>query len=158
MADTVELTLPEYISAVQVGIVRFTISEAARLNAATTYPRTWYQRLQEEIIGACGERAWCKYRNQHWDASFNTFHRVADAAGGVEVRSTTRDDGCLIIRHNDDADRWYVLIVGEPPLLRVAGYIKGEDAKIAEWVRDPHRQRPAWFVPQSALKPYPWRC
>lgn len=150
----VTLTVPEYISAVQVAIARFMVSELSNMNHASTYQRTWFERLQEEIVGACGERAWGKYRNQHWDASVNTFHNVPDARGNVEIRATTRDDGRLIVRANDSQNRYYVLVTGEPPVLVIRGWMQGKDARRDQWVSNPHGHRQAWFVPQSALKQF----
>lgn len=149
----VTLTWYEFADCVGVGVLRFAASNLAQLNPATTYERGWLERLADEIVGACGERAWCKYRQTYWDASVNTFHRVPDAPGSVEVRSTRRGDGCLILRDNDAPERWYVLVTGEPPTLTIRGYIRGADARTPRFQRNPHGHRPAYFVPQAALRP-----
>jgi hypothetical protein len=57
------------------------------------------------------------------------------------------------VRDNDPSDRYYFLVVGEPPTFRVAGWIKGVDAKQDQWLRNPGKGRKqAWFVPQHHLK------
>lgn len=147
----VSLTVPEFHAAVQVGLLRFTTSSLRTMNHATTYQRTWRERLDEEIIGACGERVFCKAFGQHWDSSVDTYHNIPDAPGGVEIRSTWRQDGSLIVRDNDADDRWYYLVTGDPPAMVVQGGIRGRDAKQEQWLRDPHGHRKSWFVPQSAL-------
>lgn len=153
----VELTVSEFLQAVNVGMQRMVTSASAGHNHASTYERTFVKRLQEETLGACGELAVCKALNRYWDPRLNTFHNVADIGDDIEVRSTDRDGGCLIVRENDPPERWYVLVTGEPPSLTVRGYIKGSKARRDEWVRDPHDHRAAWFVPQSELTPMPLR-
>lgn len=148
----VTLTLPEFSTCVANGFLRFAFSEARGLNHASTYKRTWMHRLGEEITGACGERAFCKYRGIYWDSSVNTFHGQPDAGDRWEVRATRRDDGCLIVRDNDPPDRLYVLVTGEPPRMTVRGYLPGSEARIDAYARNPNDYRPAWFVPQSALR------
>lgn len=135
--------------------IRMATSNEAGWNHASTYSRSYSERLQQEVVGACGEIALCKVMNWYWSPSVNTFHSVADVGANVEVRSSARADGSLIIRGNDADDRWYVGVFGEPPFLYVAGFIHGSQAKRDEWVRDPNGMRPAWFVPQSALQPIP---
>lgn len=149
----VELTAPEFHSAVQVALLRLVTSSLRGMNHASTYDRTWLKRLEEEVIGACGERAVCKAAGIHWDASVDTFHRVPDAGARMEIRATRLDDGSLIIRENDADDRWYYLVTGEPPRLTIRGRIRGGAAKRDEWLRNPHGHRRAWFVPISALTP-----
>jgi hypothetical protein len=71
--------------------------------------------------------------------------------GRVQVRSTTREDGCLIVQRADPDDAWFVLVVGRVPTFRLAGWLPGAEAKRPEWWRAnaPH---PAFFVPQHALE------
>lgn len=149
----VELTAWEYKSAVDLANTRMAISNDRGLNHASTYRRSYAERVREETVGACGEMALCKAKNWFFSPTVNTFHGTPDVGDRWEVRATERQDGSLIIRDNDDEFRWYVLVVGEPPVMRIAGYIRGFEAKRDEWLRDPHGHRPAWFVPQSALKP-----
>ena len=148
----VELSLTEWHHAVQTGVLRMMVSSASRLNHASTYERSWSQRLDEEVTGAVGEIAVAKSLGQFHIGSVNTFHRVPDCLGDTEVRATRRDDGCLIVRDNDDDDRLYVLVVGDPPSVRIAGWLRGGEAKRDKWVRNPNGHRRAWFVPQSALR------
>jgi hypothetical protein len=61
VAVTVALAWAEYVGAVHVGLVRFGVSQSKSLNHASTMQRNWTERLMDEIGGACGERAWCKW-------------------------------------------------------------------------------------------------
>lgn len=148
----VQLDIREYAHAVDVGMQRMVASTEAGHNHASTYERDWLERLEQETVGACAELAFCKFMGWYWSGSVNTFHTIADAGRDVEVRSTTRDDGSLIIRNNDADDRWYVLVTGKAPVLTIRGRIKGGEGKKPEWARDPHGRRRAWFVPQAALE------
>lgn len=152
MSHPVTLTWYEFAHAANVGLYRFAGSNLAGLNHATSYERGWLERLRDEVIGACGEAAYCKLTGSYWDAAVNTFHGKPDADGRVEIRTTVRDDGCLIIRDNDATDRWYVLVTGEPPTMTVQGWIRGAAARRPEFERNPHGHRPSWFVPQDQLK------
>lgn len=130
--------------------IRMAVSNDKGLNHASTYQRTYAERQREEVIGACGEMAYAKSVNRFFSPTVNTFHGTPDV-GSVEVRATERMDGSLIVRDNDADDRWYVLVVGEPPNMKVVGAIKGSEAKQSKWLRNPHGHRKAWFVPQNEL-------
>lgn len=157
MSVQVTLTWYEYIDCVNIGLYRFAASNLAGLNHANAHQRTWLQRLEDEVVGTCGERAWHKYRGDYWDTAVNTFHHQPDAPGKIEVRTTLRPDGCLILRDNDPADRFYVLVTGQAPTLTIIGGITGHDGRRQEWLRAPNGDRPAWFIPQQALRPAPER-
>lgn len=147
----------EYWDAVNVANIRMAISNEAKLNHASTYQRGYMRRLHQEVIGRCGEVAFCQAMNIDCPTSVNTFHAIPDVGVEVEIRATARDTGRLIVRDNDPDDRWYILVTGKPPHLTIRGCIKGIDAKKDQWLRNPHGHRPAWFVPQKALLPIPGR-
>jgi hypothetical protein len=141
----------EFKACVDVANIRMAVSNDSNLNHASTYQRDHLTRIQQEILGACGEMAVCKHLGLFWTPSVNTFHHEPDIPPDIEVRSTDRLDGSLIVRDNDPPDRRYFLVTGKPPSLLVVGFISGHEARKDEWVRDPHGHRPAWFVPQHAL-------
>lgn len=154
---SVTLTPWEYKAAVDLAVTRMAVSIDQGTKDITHEDRDWFDRLKVDVLGACGEVAVAKLTNKFWSPSVNVMHRVADVGHDIEVRSTDRQNGSLIVRPNDDPCRWYFLVTGGPPVLTVCGYIKGEDAQKEEWVRNPHGHRKAWFVPQSALTPIPER-
>lgn len=78
--------------------------------------------------------------------------KPADIGHGTEVRTRTQDWHNLIV-HPEDEDGWcFVLVQGASPRYDVIGSIRGSAAKRREWWKDPAGGRPAFFVPQSALK------
>lgn len=145
----------QYKFCVGVAADRMATSNEAGWNHASTYKRSHLERTVEEVVGACGEMAAAIALNVFWSPSVNTFHKVSDLPGNVEVRSTTKVNGrvSLIIRDNDPADRIYVLVTGEPPTLDVVGWYIGADARQDRWRCDPKELRPAWFVPRDELHP-----
>ena len=153
MGYTTELTLPEFESAVNTARLRMMASAMQGLRHATTYQRNLVQRLDEEVVGACGEIAVGKAADKWFCPSVNTFHRTPDCLQDVEVRSTSLASGSLIVRDNDADDRRYVLAVVDAPMVTLVGWLTGAEAKQPEFVRDPHGHRKAWFVPQSRLHP-----
>lgn len=157
--EVVRLQWYEFMSAVIVGLMRFSTSGLQNLNPhqSTGAPRSWMERLNDEIIGACAENAFCRARGIYWDRSINTFHGRPDAGRVWEVRATGRADGALIVRDNDPDDRWYVLVIADPPQFRIVGAMQGKAAKRPQWVRNPGGRRPSWFVPQEAVPPLPAR-
>lgn len=150
----VKLTPREVRACISVAADRLTASTEAGLNHATTYHRSLLVRMSQEIVGTCGEMAFAKARGMFWSPSVNTFHKSPDITGrgkDIEIRSTERDNGCLFVRANDDPKRWYILVTGEPPVMKVRGYILGERAMVEEFYWEPEGQRPTWKVPQAAL-------
>jgi hypothetical protein len=86
------------------------------------------------IEGACGEVAAAKLLGRFWSPTVNTFH-APDIAG----------------RPSDDPVHAYVHVTGRAPTFLVWGFIIGEQARRAEWLKR-HGGRPAaWFVPKAAL-------
>jgi len=142
----------EFKWCVDVANQRLAISNEKSLNHASTYERPHLERIEQEITGACAEMVVAKCLGKFWSPSVNTFHVTPDIEPNIEVRATTRVDGSLVVRDNDPDDRWYVLVVGSPPTMTVVGCLRGSDAKQDQWLRNPHGHRPAWFVPQSALR------
>ena len=143
----------EYKACVDLANARMAISNDKRMNHASTYNRTYAERMVEEIVGAAGEMAVCKAKGWYFSPSVNTFHNIPDVGDAVEVRATARDNGSLIVRDNDADNRWFVLVTGEPPSMTIRGRILGRAAKRDEFLRDPGGHRQAWFVPQSRLYP-----
>lgn len=153
MGFTTELTLTEFEVAVNTARLRIVASAMQKLNHSSTYQRDLVKRLDEEVVGACGEIAVGKASGRWFVPSVNTFHRTPDCLGDVEVRSTAVPHGCLIVRDNDSDNRRYVLAIVNAPNVTLVGWITGGEAKQPEFLRDPHGHRPSWFVPQDRLHP-----
>lgn len=147
---TVHISPEEFARCAAGGMLRFVSSSSKGHNHRSVRERTYYERLEDETVGAVGEYALCKYLGIEWDAPVDTFHNVPDV-GDVEVRATRHDTGCLVVRDNDADDRIFVLVTGTAPTVEIRGWIRGVDAKREVFIRDPHGHRRAWFVPQHAL-------
>lgn len=151
----VTLTPWEYKAAVDLAVTRLAVSRDRGIKDISPRERSWFDLLKIDVLGAAGEMAVAKVLDKFWTPSVNTMHRIADIGTDIEVRTSTRSHSSLIVRENDVDTRWFYLVVGEPPVLDVKGYILGSEAKRDEWFRDGQRDgyRPAWFVPQPYLTP-----
>ncbi len=148
----VTLSFAEFYHAVDAAKLRMASSSLKQLNHATTYKRNYIERLQEEVIGTCGEMAVAKAMNKWFIPTIDTFHDRPDVFDAVEVRSTGRADGRLIVRDNDPDDRIYILAIVQAPDIKLAGWMRGGDCKIQKYFYNPNNYRDAWFVPQKDLQ------
>jgi hypothetical protein len=106
---------------------------------------------QVHIDGACGEAAVAKYTRTRWNGNLGRLK--AKDVGALQVRTSSRQSGRLILHPDDPDDDAYVLVLGSAPRYRLAGWIFGHEGKQQEWWEDPTGYRPAFFVPQSAMHP-----
>lgn len=106
---------------------------------------------QTHLDGAIGEAAVAKWLDRYWNGNLGNLD--ADDVGKFQVRYTYRDDGRLILHKEDGDDKVFILVTGIQPVLRLRGWIRGRDGKLPQYWTDPKTGRPAFFVPQSALKP-----
>lgn len=103
------------------------------------------------IEGACGELAVAKYLGVFWNGALGNLG--ADDVGNFQVRRRTRMDWDLLIQPDDDDNDAFIAIVGKLPKLYICGWMMARDAKRQEWWADKSgKNRPAFFVPQSALR------
>jgi hypothetical protein len=104
-----------------------------------------------DINGACGEMAVAKFLGVYWGGHVDTF-RDADVGARIQVRWTSRDDGDLFVKPQDDPAHTFVLVTGFPPNLVIRGAFRGADAKQDDrW--DASLPEPAFKVPQTELAP-----
>ena len=135
-------------------------ANAACLRNIAAVKRGWeskfasHNQWQNHIEGACGELAVAKVMGRYWGGSINTFKRGGDIdSTGWEVRTRSNHDFDLIVRDDDPDGRVFILVTGKAPDYRVWGWIKSEDAKRNEWLKDYGGYGKAYFVPQAALRP-----
>ena len=148
--DSVTLAPHELLMGAEVGVRRHT--SAIQANRADRHGIDPGDGWRAHIEGALGELAVARYCGKYWDGSVDTFRSSPDLAN-VEVRTRSRHDYDLIIRNDDDPDKFYVLVTGRAPTYRIRGWIKGANARRDDWLQT-HGNRPAaWFVPNSALTP-----
>jgi hypothetical protein len=104
------------------------------------------------VRGCLGELAVAKALGRYWDPVRDRVH--AGDVGSLEIRHTDHLTGRLLLHPEDGDDAAYILVCGEPPVLRIPGWIFGRDGKRDEYLSQPDPSRaPAYWVPQSALRP-----
>jgi hypothetical protein len=105
---------------------------------------------QTQIEGAIGELAFAKALGRNWNGSINTYRRGGDV-GAVQVRTRSRHSYELNVRTHDRDEDYFVLLTGQAPKLCLRGWIRGADAKRADWLKDHGGHGAAYFVPHSEL-------
>lgn len=105
---------------------------------------------QLHIEGALGEQALAKAMGAYWSGEVGNLS-ASDIGKKIEVRTTQRQDGSLILHEWDKDDAHFFLLTGQHGTYRIVGWIEGRDGKRAAFWRDPVGGRPAYFVPQAAL-------
>lgn len=112
----------------------------------------WLGRLRANLLGYSGELLMARILGRAWQPVIGTGSRTSDLAGGYEIRTNATPQGGLRLFANDDPDRCYILVTGEPPDLQPAGWIYGRDG----WPQaEPDPYNESRWVPRSALNP--WR-
>jgi hypothetical protein len=102
-------------------------------------------------IEAClAELAVAKAYNLYWERLARNPAALRGDVAELQVRSTWREDGSLILHHEDPDDAIFILVTGRAPTFDIRGWIRGSDGKEERWWRTGDG-RPAFFVPQSAL-------
>jgi len=90
--------------------------------------------------------------NRYWEPQIDRF-KAGDIGDDLQVRHTNLKDGSLIVRRKDPVGHTYLLVVGDIfGELRLAGWIRGVDARQGEWWRAPGGRPGAWFIPQAELQ------
>lgn len=109
-----------------------------------------------DITGALSEMAVSVGLKLPWNDPIRApRQRNADGdrdVGDFEVRSTTRERGSLILYPKDADDAPFILVTGQLPTFELRGWVYGHEGKQERFWRTDVRS-PAFFVPQSALKP-----
>lgn len=149
----IQLTKSEFFQAAQVGLMRRIASRARCLShqyGLQDSPTAWGL----DIEGACGELAAAKAIGVYWHGSINNW-TLPDITGrwSIEVRTTARQSGRLIVRPEDSDESLFVHVTGLAPAYTVHGWISGADAKRPEWLHAPADRPAAYFVPSQALRP-----
>jgi hypothetical protein len=150
----ISLKFQELDLAINTARLRMAVSIATKLKfGAKSGNRTWIKRFFDEVIGVCGEIAVAKLGKFYFVPRLNEFHAVPDVFRDVEVRSTDRDDGCLVIRDNDVLERRFILAIVNGSDVVLAGWIYGTEGAKSEYLRNPNNHVPAWFIPSHKLRP-----
>lgn len=134
-----------------VGLHRWRNACAHQRNAGLG-PSKFNQSPDLHIRGASAEFAVAVGLNLSWRPTVGDI-KSRDVGSMIEVRSTDRQDGRLIVKPADSADAPFVLVIEEQNAAsyRIAGWMLGRDAQqypILKYGCDP-----AHYVPQSDLRP-----
>lgn len=110
-----------------------------------------HDSLQVHVLGALGELAVCRYLGYVGELTVDTYKTAADV-GQYEVRTRSRPNYELIVRDDDPNDAVFILVLKDGPVFRIKGWIRGRDAKRAEWVQRYGGRPPAYFVPHASMR------
>lgn len=147
--DFVLLGFDEVMHAYCVGAERQTYALRAGLRD-TAVTETGH-RFRPALEGALGELAVAKYFRLPWDENIGVLGRTD--VGPLEVRTTARADGHLIVKSRDYDEKPYLLVVVETPgRLRLAGWRYGHEAKQYPLKRPEPPRLPSHWVPQADLR------
>ena len=141
----VKITSEEALQAAIIGLKRRIVSVDKCLFDNKRVDSAW----ETDVEGAISEFVAAKFLGIEWQAGINTFH--APDVGLIQVRTTQRTDGKLIVRNDDSDDEAFVLVTGTYPNYFICGWLLGKEAKKEKWIYNPNNKGAAWFVPQEAL-------
>lgn len=110
------------------------------------------RRLDYNIVGALGELAFARWLGATWEGYTPYTYGARDVAG-FEIRSVEHPTHNLLLHDNDKPSAPYVLMVGQVDRWHIAGWIRGRDGMDPRWFTDKGNDRPAYFIPPSALRP-----
>jgi hypothetical protein len=142
----ITLSASEMMLAAQAGVMR-TVENMVR--GANGNHGSAVDDWTMSIEGALAEWAASKAIGIHWPGKGQM--RSADA-GNLQIRSTPRPDGCLILHPADNDGDMFVLMVGSGRNWQPKGFMRAQEGKIEKYWKEGVRS-PAFFVPQSALHP-----
>jgi hypothetical protein len=139
---TITLTPDEIHLAASHGLIRrHQKLSGNRQDRQQRHRSTW----DNEIEGVCAELAFCKWRGVYWSGVSGI--RAKDG-GTVDIRWTKHyGTGGLIVYPHDDDTAVLVLMEGASPTYEIVGWMRAQDAKRDEWLRDF-----GYLVPRSELR------
>ena len=148
--QTVTITLDnsEYLHALIAGSLR-------RASARAKGRKNYYgaQSADAELldlVGSVGECVVAKHLDRFW-AGAGLFR--GEDVGEYQVRTTTYDSGHLVLNNNDYDDKKYILVCVNSGVGKIRGWIYARDGKQEKYWKDKSGRGPAYYVPQSDLRP-----
>ncbi len=155
------LTWHEVMFAAHVGLAR---NVSAMSRGRQLEPGRNDLGFERHVEGAIGEYAVARMLDCCWRPLIGELDTATGDLAGLQIKTTTRATGCLIVRPHDPPEFLYVLVlIGGADGTRgglhvdVVGGITGRDAKVAAYwrERDPAAgvHAAAHFVPKSELRP-----
>jgi len=147
-------TAEERQAAMEEGMRRQSVNEARGLRGRNGGASFGSKALEIHLLGAAGEMAVASHLGMK---SF--LYQASEAERGscdlpnidVKTRSNARYD--LIVQKNEDPNKKFVLVTIENRQTLLHGWCYGHEGMKEIYWADPAKGRPAYFVPQSALRP-----
>lgn len=135
--------------------------EVIDYNTKKGYKDNWKIGAEDDwhlkFRGFAAEKAASRLTGLTWNKTrFGSGYRElkpADIGRRVEVRNVKRDDGRLAYKRKDTPGLVYLLLVGEPPTFRAAGWLEG--TVMARLPIDNDVPYPARFAQQDVLHSLP---
>ena len=146
----VTLTWSEQLFAAQAGVMRRISAIHKKRDEPYKTPTGDLWGIDVESSGA--EAAVAKALRRYWQP-LSTIAETDGDVSGVEVRSTTRKDGHLIVHDRDKDHAPFVLVRGVFPVYDLVGWMYGRDAKQDQYKTTQVRFGYAYFVPDRDLRP-----
>jgi hypothetical protein len=132
---------------------RQAVNEAKGLRGRNRGPRFGDKALQVHLLGAAGEMAVASYLGLKHELYKETeAKRGSDDLPGIDVKTRSKKHYDLIVQKNESPSKKFVLVTIENQETLLHGWCYGEEAMMDEYWADPARGRPAYFVPQKALR------
>lgn len=149
----VKLTLPEMLSAANIGTIRQYTSDQRKSEYSVGFTEEKMTALAAHIEGAMGEICVAKALGVYFDATVNTYGK-ADLGDDIGVRTTNKESNNLVLYPKDNPNYFYYLVKGSSPNYRICGWIQGKDAKQDKYlVTHINRSVPVWRIPEEDLNP-----
>lgn len=148
----VKLTAAELLLAAQAGVMR-QVENVTRNQGQNTHGNDETKPWQDHIEGACGEMALSKYLGVFWKGKGKWGDSdVAD----MDVRTRPFHEAELILHppKKDKPHRIFWHVTGKNGVYMIHGWIYAHEGQKQEFWQDKYRNnRPAFFVPNSIIRP-----
>jgi hypothetical protein len=148
------LTEQERQLAMEEGMRRQRVNEAKGLRGRNRGTWKGDKSLEIHLLGAAGEVAVASYLNLKHELFKETeARRGSDDLPGIDVKTRSKSHYDLIVQKHEDPSKKFVLVTIESQQTLLHGWCYGHEAMNERYWADPARGRPAYFVPQSDLRP-----
>ena len=131
-------------------VARFNYNRAKGNDATQGHAPTWVEQVAREISGCLGEIAIARWQDKYPFALFE--ERKMGDVGEFEVRTTAYSSGKLLINHDDDPSRKYLLVTLPTHYVAcIHGWMYGYEAQTEQFYNTTMRA-PVFAVQQKYLK------
>jgi hypothetical protein len=140
--------------AMEEGQRRQSVNEAKGLRGRNKGPRFGGKALEVHLLGAAGEMAVAAYLGlKHELYKEKEARRGSDDLPGMDIKTRSKSCYDLIVQKHENPSKKFILVTIENQRTLLHGWCYGHEAMREQYWADPARGRPAYFVPQSSLRP-----